>query len=104
MPMKNVRGAIETALMTDVLINICAILVPVIAAFLLLISIMAERLRLDIYLEDMSTLDEKIAKWRKMKKKLAEWKDEEWRKMEERRIAKEQAIAKSIKSMIGEPQ
>ncbi len=90
--------------MLEVLAYFCFIATPVVAAFLLLVSLMAERERLEIYAEDKSELDEKLLKWREMKRKLSEWKEEEWRKMEERRIAKDQAIASSIKKMIGGPQ
>jgi len=106
MPMKSYeRGVQEVRLqMLEVVAYFCFIITPVIAAFLLIASLVAERERLEIYAEDKSELDDKLAKWREMKRKLSEWKEEEWRKMEERRIAKDQAIASSIKKMIGGPQ
>ncbi len=80
---------------------LCLLLVPAIAVLILILSMIAERERLGIYTDDKSELDEKIDKWRVMKRKLGEWKEEEWRKMEERRIAKGQAVAKSLKQMLG---
>ncbi len=87
--------------MMTVVAYLCLLLVPVVAVLILILSLVAERERLNIYTADKSELDDKIATWRAMKKKLGEWKEEEWLKMEERRIAKGQAVAKSLKQMLG---
>ncbi len=69
---------------------------------ILLVSFIAERERINIYAGDKSEIDEKIKKWHEMKRQLKDWKEDEWRKMEERRIAKNQAVSKSLQQIMGE--
>ena len=74
----------------------CCLLAPTVGVIILLMSFLAERERLDIYACDKSEIDKKIQKWHDMKRRLKDWKEDEWRKMEECRIAKEQAVSKIV--------
>ena len=88
--------------MATVIAYLCCLLAPAIGVIILLMSYMAEHERIDIYACDKSEIDKKIQKWHEMKRQLNDWKEGEWRKMEERRIARDEAVSKSLKELLGE--
>jgi anti-sigma factor RsiW len=86
--------------MDEILLYLFFMLAAPIAVTLLLSAVAAERNRLEIYLEDKKTLDERIEKWRAMKRELRKWKEQEMRKAEERRLMKEKAMTAALKQLI----
>jgi len=85
--------------MEEILLYIFFMLVAPVAAALFLSAVAAERNRLEIYREDKKSLDDKIEKWRAMKRELRKWKEQEMRKVEERHMMKEKAMAAALKKL-----
>jgi hypothetical protein len=85
--------------MEEILLYLFFMSVAPVATALFLGAVAAERNRLEIYREDKKSLDERIEKWRAMKRELRKWKEQEMRKAEERHMMKEKAMAAALKQL-----